>query len=202
MHRKGQVFFRQLLKIGVLASVILEAFSIMGGSRITSAGATVLFEPTTVFAASDPNCQPVLDANNKTLATPYHSYTIASGALSGGPPMKSEAILIDRTLYMQVNGKWEGTSMTEQDLKDLAQSGTTPSSSCQHLRDESVNGESAALYSTHSTSERATSDQQVWISKSRGLILRSEIDVVVKPKGSKAHMSISYDYTNVHKPKI
>jgi hypothetical protein len=41
-------------------------------------------------------------------------------------------------------------------------------------------------------------DQTIWIAKSTGVVLRSELDVA---RGSaKTHMEIRYDYNNVQKP--
>jgi hypothetical protein len=59
------------------------------------------------------------------------------------------------------------------------------------------------VYGTHS--ERSdgghiTSDGQVWISKSRGLPLRDEIDIDSGGPAGKNHYSGRYEYTNVQPP--
>jgi hypothetical protein len=53
---------------------------------------------------------------------------------------------------------------------------------CRYLREESVNGEAAAVYSQHVETENDKMDVQVWISKSKGLPLREELDVDVGGK--------------------
>jgi hypothetical protein len=71
---------------------------------------------------------------------------------------------------------------------------------CHYLRDESVNGETAAVYSTHSETEDIKSDGQIWISKDRGLPLRHELDI--EAGGSKNHHSARYQYGNVQPPRL
>jgi hypothetical protein len=45
-------------------------------------------------------------------------------------------------------------------------------------------------------------DVQVWISKSKGLPLRGELDVDVGGKLGKSHSSMCYEYGNVEPPRI
>ena len=71
--------------------------------------------------------------------------------------------------------------------------------SCRHVRDEVVNGEAAALYMAHAENEGVKSDAQTWVSKSRGLPLKTEEDIDTGD-GDKRHMSIRYDYSNVRPP--
>ena len=73
--------------------------------------------------------------------------------------------------------------------------------SCKYLRDESVKGESAAVYSTHNENEDTKEDGQVWVSKSKGLPLRQEEDVDIG-YGDKRHHSTRYEYTNVQAPAV
>jgi len=72
---------------------------------------------------------------------------------------------------------------------------------CRHLRDETVSGELAVVYSSHSASDRSTIDSTFWISTSKGLVLRMDADITGK-SGSKSQMSVRYDYKNVQKPTL
>jgi hypothetical protein len=65
-----------------------------------------------------------------------------------------------------------------------------------------VNGESAALYSTHEESTHGKTDSQNWVSKSKGLILRQEIDIDTGGATGKSHISSRYEYSNVQAPKL
>jgi hypothetical protein len=74
---------------------------------------------------------------------------------------------------------------------------------CRYLRDEPVNGEPAAVYSPHSEREdlEIKSDGQLWISKSRGLPLRQELEIMESgDKPDVNHHSIRYESTNVRPP--
>lgn len=160
--------------------------------------------PTLVFASSiDPSCQVMVDANNKALQTPYRAYSTVSGSAFGGMTMNVEEIFVENTMYSRVEGKWSASSFSAQELKDLEKGNQDNSkkASCQHLRDESVKGEIAAVYSSHSENEHGKNDQMAWISKSNGLLLRSEVDTTTV-KGAKGHISLRYEYSNIQKPKL
>jgi hypothetical protein len=64
---------------------------------------------------------------------------------------------------------------------------------CSYLRDETVDGQAAAVYREQYQSKVGSTDAQIWISKSSGLVLREEQDGNVTGKG-KGH--ISYRWTS------
>ena len=70
--------------------------------------------------------------------------------------------------------------------------------SCRYLRDESVGGQPAEVYSTHSETTGVISDTVVWLAKGSRRVLREEEDV--NAGGEKMHWSIRVDYTNVAAP--
>jgi hypothetical protein len=159
--------------------------------------------------AAQSGCQPVDDAMNKVMTTPTHIYTSMTPVPSnGGQPRTDEATLsetiyVGGSMYTKFHGSWSRGGWTPQQVMKQEQENRQKSkSTCRYLRDESVNGESAAVYSTHS--ERSdvghiTSDGQVWISKSKGLPLRHEMDLDAGD-GIKHHHSTRYEYTNVQPP--
>jgi hypothetical protein len=76
---------------------------------------------------------------------------------------------------------------------------------CRYLKDETVNGEPAAVYSTHSEREDFSikSDGEIWISKSRGVPLRQELEMIESgDKPEVNHHSMRYEYTNVQPPAL
>jgi hypothetical protein len=105
------------------------------------------------------------------------------------------------TFYSTANGVLV-TLSTEQ-MKEMEQRNrkNDENASCHYVRDESVHGESAAIYSTHSESEHGKSDNQIWASKDRGLILRQETDLDTGRTNGKSHLSVRYEYGNVQAPK-
>jgi hypothetical protein len=145
------------------------------------------------------SCQPVNDAMHKIYTTPTH---LSTTMMLANSPVKNELIYAGGVIYENVHGKWSHSEVTlQQVMKIEEQNQRNSKTTCRYLRDESVNGETAALYSTHA--ERSdmgiVSDGQVWISKSKGLVLRQEEDIS-DGGGKKRHHSTRYEYTNVRPP--
>ena len=124
------------------------------------------------------DCQPLHDATIKVLSTPNHVYTTQTADF-----LRGWSRMTAQDMAQQEQENWKNSKVT-----------------CQHLRDESVNGEAAALYNVHTVTEDTTTDAQVWISKSKGVPLREELDMNVGGMAGKSHMSMRYDYANVQPP--
>jgi hypothetical protein len=161
----------------------------------------LLTGPTRV-AAQDP-CQPSYDAMSKVMSTPAHIYSTMTGVPNSADKHTTEIIYIGGATYVKLGSKWSRSPMTTQQVMQKEEENRKASkTTCQYLRDEVVNGEAAAVYNTRS--ERADmgikSDGQIWISKSKGLPLKNEIDIT--SDGSKNHHSTRYEYANVQAPPI
>lgn len=153
---------------------------------------------TPAVAAADAACHPIFDAATKIFAVPTHSYTAET--LPGGKSRNAEAIYANNAIYILYNGKWIHSKATPQDmLKQEQENIQNAKTSCRHVRDEMVNGEAAAFYTAHSDNDGIKSDAQTWISKSKGLPLKTEEDLDTGD-GDKRHMSIHYEYSNIHPP--
>ena len=160
--------------------------------------ALAIFSFVTPALAADAACQPIFDTRFKLFSVPTHIYTVA--ALPGGKSQTSEAIYTNGAIYVLMSGKWIHSRMTPQDmLKQEEENIRDSKSTCRHVRDEVVNGEAAALYTAHSENDGIKSDAQTWISKSKGLPLKTEEDIDTGG-GDKRHMSIRYEYGNVQAP--
>ena len=172
-------------RIGWLCSMVLLTLGI------------VLMGATSLPAQT--NCQAVNDAMNKIYTTPTHLYNITDSN------RKSELIYVGGIIYDNFRGKWARSRTTlAQVMKMEEENGRNSKTTCRYLRDESVNGETAAVYSTHAERSdedlgQIESDGQFWISKSKGLPLRHEEDIDAGG-GSKKHHSTRYEYTNVKPP--
>src|SRR6266481_2148912 len=142
--------------------------------------------------AADAACQPMFDSRFKLFSVPTHSYTIET--LPGGKSENGEAIFANGAIYDLMRGKWIHSRMTPPDmLKQEEENIRDAKRTCRHVRDEMVNGEAAAMYMAHSENDGVKSDAQTWISKSKGLPLRTEEDLDTG-EGAKQHMSIRYEY--------
>lgn len=156
-----------------------------------------------VFAADD-GCEPEFEALRKMTTTPTHSFTTRTSALRGGSkPLTSEAIHVGGSIYFKLNNKWIRSALTPQEeLRQEQENRKNNKATCRYLREELVNGEAAALYSLHGENEDAKSDTQLWISKSKGLLLRQEVDLDVGGQLGKSHSSTRYEYNNVQAPQL
>jgi hypothetical protein len=154
---------------------------------------------------ADATCNAVLAALDKNFTVPYHMYmTQTSAALQNGKPMSTEMVYAGGKRYVLFDGKWNVSDISDDDMKamQLKARQTAKNLSCHYVKDETVNGESAALFATHGESEHGKDDNQIWISKSKGLIVKQETDIDIGAGRPKTHMSVRYEYTNVQAPKM
>ena len=154
--------------------------------------------------AAEDNCQPTYDAMSKVMTTPTHIYvTMTAVPNNGDKPITAETIYAAGSAYVKVNGKWTRGRMTLQEvMKKEEENRKNSKTTCRYLKDESVNGEIAAVYNTHSETGDIKSDGQIWISKSKGLPLRQEFDIDSGGPGGKNHQSVRYEYANIQPPPL
>jgi hypothetical protein len=153
----------------------------------------VLCSASSVVAQAD--CKTFFESSDKLLTVPVHRYTVNSAAK--GASQTSESISVNGISYVEVGGKWTKSrfsvqAMHEQELENRKNNKV----SCQHVRDESVNGEAASVFVVHSESEDSKADATAWISKRSGLLLRQDNDLEGR------HISTRYEYTNVTAPTV
>ncbi|MGA3211549.1 MAG: hypothetical protein ABSD20_09590 [Terriglobales bacterium] len=139
------------------------------------------------------DCKAVLDATTKVYDTPTHAYVTMN---LGGKPQSGESIFTGGMVYAKYDGKWSAGSTTRE-IKEITEKNWQKNKTvCRYLKDEPVNGEMAAVYSVHEVAPNSTSDSTIWISKAKGLPLRSDEDL----GGGKTHLSTRYEYGNVKPP--
>jgi hypothetical protein len=184
---------------GVSLGALLVA---VGGSFGPSSSHVVPATEMAMAAPADGACQVVMDASEKIFTMPFHFYFTVTGA--DGKTTTMEDIFVDGVAYVPVKGKWFRMPVSSMDMKQLTEGNlkNVKNVSCHVLRDESVNGESATVYSFHSETERGIHDGQVWISKSKGVLLREETDAQKPGQSGKDHLSMRLDYNNVQAPKV
>ena len=170
-------------------SVVISTFALL---------AIVSLSPTLARAAD--SCDAVFNALTKVATTPSHSYTTSARA-NGGNPTEAETIFANGQKYIRARGKWIRLPVTSQEVveqeKEKQQHGT---STCQFVRNESVNGEAAQIYSVHREYEQVREDGQMWVARGSGLLLRVEEDFDNKGNEVKEHRSTRFEYGNVQPP--
>lgn len=146
------------------------------------------------------SCQPEFDALTKVATTPNHSYT-ADTAMNGGKSAEVETIIANGQKYIRAHGKWMRIPVTSQDVLDQEKEKELHGkSTCQFVRNEPVNGEAAMVFSMHRQYEGVNEDQQMWVSKGTGLLLRVEEDVDNQGNKVKEHRSTRFEYGNIRPP--
>jgi hypothetical protein len=191
-----------------VSAVIAGALLILGpasGGLSATANASATGGAANFVASSfgvsvvDPACKPVLDANHKTLDTANHMYTDTAGA--NGKKTAGEMITVSGDRYVLVGGKWSKSRMTVAATKEQEEENIKNAKvlSCKRTGDDTVGGEAATIYTEHSENEDSKSDGKIWISKSRGVILKEELDLDIG-EASKEHITVRYEYGNVKAP--
>jgi hypothetical protein len=151
--------------------------------------------------AEDASCKPVFDAITRLVKTPNHQYLTQSSPDPHEKAHSSEIIFTGMKTYLHVDGQWQTSTTTpEQTLKRDEENRKNSNSSCRLVRDESVDGVSASLYTLHSESDVGKSDGQIWISKANSLPLRQTIDLMTDPASGKTHVETRFDYSRVEAP--
>jgi len=195
---------RKATILRVLATVLGVLLTAYAGTLAARRSPTLTHAeiPLAANPGVDSACQAVLDASEKLYTTPFHMYSTQAGALVGnGKPTSSEMVSLGGTDYVLYNGKWTTSPTAERKALGQRNRNNAQNMSCHYVRDESVNGESASLYSTHEESAHGKTDSQNWVSKSKGLILRQEIHIDTGGANGKSDMSSRYEYGNVQAPK-
>jgi hypothetical protein len=183
-----------------MAKFRLRRTSMFCNHILTLAVLSLLVGGKAVLARASDSCQPVFDALQKLVTIPSHSYT-TSTAVKGGSPRMAETIMVQGKKYIRANGNWMDARVTTQEvLEQEKENEKNGKSSCQFVRSESINGESAALYHIQRETEDFKEDSQIWISTARGVPLQGEQDIEMGGSIGKRHNSAHFEYRNVRPP--
>lgn len=148
----------------------------------------VSFVPESVLA-EDSSCKAVLAAQRHQLSRPYHGH--GTMTLMPGQTKPSEEISTVKALYILQAGKWTVSAITPAEMAEqLEDNIKNAKMACRAVRDETIDGVSATLYSVHEEIDGIISDAQMWISKSTGLPVLLKMDTI------ESH----YSYTDVTAP--
>ena len=140
-------------------------------------------------SAQDGGCKVLYDAVVLKARTPSHVYSTMTGP-SGN--LSIETISTNDAIYMKIDNQWKKSNSSPQEEAKEAVEKARSYSSCQHIGDETVNGEPAGIY-TELNKESEISGK-VWVSKKRGLPLKTELTMGAK------RFSVRYEYDNIRPP--
>jgi hypothetical protein len=147
-----------------------------------------------------PECKPMLTAGEKQFTVPSHAFMTTTGM--GPAPNHSEVININGATYVKVRDNWMKSPRSSEQLakQSKEQIANARSYSCKQMPDDVVGGVAASVYSSHTEMGQGATDTQVWVAKSTGLPLKSEVDMNLS--GRKSHVSVRYEYGNVQAPPV
>jgi hypothetical protein len=140
--------------------------------------------------AEDSSCEAVHAAQLNQLSVPYHGHSTVT--LVPGRTELTEEIYTGKSLYIMHGGKWTMSPITSAEMREQQEENNKRKMACRAMRDETVDGVSATLYSVHAESDGIVLDAQMWISKSAGL------PVIMKMSAIESH----YVYTDVVAPSV
>ena len=150
----------------------------------------LLMAATPLNAQSD--CKAILAAARKISITVTHVYSTTT---RNGKETTGEMIFLPGVYYWRTdNSNWSSGPMSAEEWAETLKLKTWADNvACEHVKDESVNGEMAGIYSWH---DAATGrDTRIWISKANGAPLRQEVD---SARGT--HSSTRFEYGRVKPP--
>lgn len=171
----------------------------MTGDHFRSLAAVAAVLTTGAAFGGDSTCKYLADANARIYTIPAHLYQTDTYA---GKTRTSELIFINNKSYLEISGQWRANPMSPAKMAEIrkeTEDEETKTMTCRVVREEAVNGEAATLYSAHQESPDGKRDSQIWISKSRGVPLKLEMDMDGGASGRK-HRNIRYEYANVQVP--
>jgi len=137
------------------------------------------------------DCKAILAAASKMVTSATHVYSTIS---RNGKEHTMEMIFLPGVYYWRTdNTNWSSAPMSAQEWAEMLKSKTWTDMACKYVKDESVNGEMAGVYSWHLAATGGNT--QVWISKAKGVPLRQEAEIE-----GHTHMSLRYEYGSVKPP--
>ena len=165
-------------------------------TRVLSLSLAVAGMARPVRAGPGGPCKPVFDAMLKETTTPHHAVTTQPGE-----PL-IELISTADAMYVQIKGQWHKSPRTPKDY--LAQQEENirkvTVASCTALPDEAVDGKPASVYHAHyEQKDLGASDAKIWIAKSTGLPIRTDVSLQA---GQKTSVSTHFDYANIKAPVV
>jgi hypothetical protein len=113
----------------------------------------------------------------------------------------AESINTGTMQYLRVQGKWSAKSFSPAaEIMAEAARAKSQKSTCRLVREESVEGMAASLYSVQTKTAEGSSDAKLWIAKGSGLPVRQEIKLDLAKVPGKTHIEVRFVYAGVAPP--
>ncbi len=161
--------------------------------------------------AADASCEGIASAMLTNAKTPYRSMSIitfdAGDNAKPATSQTSETISTGTAVFARFgSGKWQEIHIPLDKLALAVRHNAESFSGCKRLADDNVNGEAVAVYTGHIAAQKSVVETKVWVEPKRGVMLRSETDVVPTPQPGDVfkgrHVAIRYSYDNITAPPL
>lgn len=161
--------------------------------------------------AADASCEALASAMLTNAKTPYRSLSIitfdAGDNAKPAASQTSETISTGTAVFARFGSdKWQEIHIPLDKLALAVRHNAESFSGCKHLADDIVNGKAAAVYTGHVATQNSVIETKVWVEPKRGVMLRSETDVVPTPQPGDVfkgrHVAIRYSYDNIAAPPL
>jgi hypothetical protein len=162
-------------------------------------------------AQADPSCAGLASAMLTNAKTPYSSMSIITfdAGDNAKPSMSqtSETISTGSAVFARFGaGKWQQIHIPLDKLAEAVRHKAESFSGCKRLADDTINGKSVTVYTGHIAGPKSVTETKVWVEPNRGVMLRSETDVVPTPEPGDVlkgrHVAIRYKYENIAPPPL
>jgi hypothetical protein len=164
-----------------------------------------------VSAQADTSCEGLASAMITNAKTPYRSMSIITFDVGGNAKpatsQTSETISTGTAVFARFgSGKWQEIHVPLDKLAEAVRHNAESFSDCKRLADEAVDGKTAAVYTGRMATQKSLVETKVWVEPSRGVMLRSETDIVPTPEPGDVlkgrHVAIRYSYDNIAPPPV
>jgi len=150
--------------------------------------------------AAESSCKAVFDAIARQVMTASHEYMIQTEGPDKAKREQREVINTGTAQYFLVGGEWHTMKETPKETLQRERDNEANSNvSCRYLRDESVEGVNAAVFSEHSKTDTGESNALIWIAKGNAMPVREEVDMDPGNPGAR-HLEVRIVYSNVQAP--
>lgn len=161
--------------------------------------------------AADASCEGLASAMMTNAKTPYRSMSIitfdAGDNAKPATSQTSETISTGTAVFARFgSGKWQQIHIPLDKLAEAVRHNAESFSGCKRLADDTMNGEPVAVYTGHLATPKSVVETKLWVEPKRGVMLRSETDIVSKPEPGDVskgrHVAIRYSYDKIAPPPL
>jgi hypothetical protein len=147
-----------------------------------------------ILPARADDCATMMNTMLAHVGTPYSATMVTQ--MPNGKTRTMKTVSTGSIMYVQMPDGWKSMAQDPKEAVDMMRkAAATAKETCHRAGAETVGGEMSAVYIAHVENRGNVSDNKVWISKSRNLVMKTDVQM----KGGD-HISMTFDYAHVTPP--